>query len=304
MVFICIICMIKQPPLTPLSAEHRQLLELIVSPVTNTTELKGYQWLQCSDCELLMRAVHNLQQRAFNGVKAFKYLLSKHNKLATTQSYAHTTFATPVLEAKPEPVTIKIEPGIDPTTNLEGSLAPEERNFLHKEVNIKIETDDSQRDSTMSCDADSHQDPDTTRLGMKESTDPLRESTSLSQNILRPIKVISVPVSQNVIKKVPVIPQNVIKKLPVISQNASNSQVRVFSKKPEPKPQIKKVVIIVPPKNVGSAKVPPSAKVATITRPISKGMIAENAAKVPKRDSFEAGAGGFELFPGFARALD
>ncbi|XP_063392183.1 zinc finger Y-chromosomal protein-like [Cydia fagiglandana] len=288
MVFICIICMIKQPPLTPLSDEHRQLLEVIVSPVTNTTELKGYQWLHCSDCEVLMRAVHNFQQTALKGVKAFKYLLSK-NEPAITQ----TTLVTPILEAKPEPITIKTEPGINPpTTNQEKSFC-EEVNF-----NIKIETD-SNSDSTMSCDGDSDLDPDPTRQSIKESTDPLRESTSLSKKILRPMKVITEPVSQNVVKKVP-----------VILQNASNSQVRVYSKKPDsnhPKPQISKVVIIVPPKNVPSAKDPPSAKVSTITRPISKAMVAENAAKVPKRDSSEAGAGqegGFEFFPGFARALE
>ncbi|XP_063630908.1 zinc finger protein 2-like isoform X2 [Cydia splendana] len=271
MVFMCVICMIKQPPLIPLSEEHRQLLQVIVSPVINTMELKGYQWLHCVDCKVLMQSVHNFQQTALKGVKAFKYLLSKHNKEpAAKQSLSFK----PILEAKPEPITIKTEPGIDPSsTNQEfhSVLAPEQANPLSDEISVKIERDvtiePDNSDSTMSCDKVSDPTMSCDRVSdpaMKcGSTEPLEESGSAS----------SLNIKHN-----------------IVPQSASNSQVRVYSKKPEPKTQMSKVVTQSPQpaRKVQSARIAPSTTVSTTMIVTTKEMIAENAAKVvPKGDSFE-----------------
>ncbi|XP_063371876.1 myoneurin-like [Cydia amplana] len=190
-----------------------------------------------------------------------------------------------ILEAKPEPVTVKTELGIEPpTTNLESySSATVEVKFLDDEVHVKTETDNtdghnSNFDSTLSCAGDSHMDPDPC-LGMKDgSTDPLRGSTSPLQNII--IKI-SEP-AQNVLKKVPVVKQSV--PIKVISESASQN--------PETNTTSKDLIIAKPqPKSVQLAKIPPSAKatiVAPTTKVTTKGMVAENAAKVvPKTYSFE-----------------
>ncbi|XP_048003051.1 uncharacterized protein LOC125239481 [Leguminivora glycinivorella] len=261
MVFMCVICMVKEPPLVPLSYEHRQLLEVIVSPVINTSDLKGYEWLYCVDCKMLMQSVHNFQQSARKGVKAFKYMLSKLNKQTATQNVAFELIS----EAKQDPIAIKTEPETDLPSVDQKPMVPEEDKTLHEEVDIKMENDmepevDYSSDSTITCYGDSHLDQ-----ALKESTDPLESNPSPSKNI----KITSGPVSQKILKKIVVVPQS------------ANSQVKVI-KKPDPEEQISKFIIALKPQAPKNVQLTENVQFAEIVRPDENVQLVKNMQLIKK----------------------
>ncbi|XP_063545315.1 zinc finger Y-chromosomal protein 2-like isoform X2 [Cydia strobilella] len=86
MTYICVICTLRKPPLTPLTTEHRQLLEAIVSPTITMADLTACEIMLCTECQEKLQSIQQFQKMAVDGLTILKSVLSKVNN-ATVQDH-------------------------------------------------------------------------------------------------------------------------------------------------------------------------------------------------------------------------